>query len=133
MKTRMPRSPFPTRHRPAASSPTSPGLSSGRLLVSPTDPARGPDRRSGRGVDRIAAGLEKINACTLCGASPATRKGVWCPTAEASRKLGAAEGKMRLIVWGVCEACGALPDVMQRVENQIFEEAAAGLSQPEAN
>lgn len=147
MKTRMlPRSPFPSRHRPVASSPTSASPSTSQLLGSPpADPTRGPgpsgptdqsgprsDRRSGRDSDRIASAMRKVNSCACCLA-PATHAVAWVPTPTASKRLGAPAGKTRVVVVGVCASCQALPNAMDRIEEAMFAEAAAGLARPESN
>jgi hypothetical protein len=69
----------------------------------------------------------------LCGATPAPWKGLWLPTAEASRKLGAPEGRLRVAACGLCSWCRRLPDVLSRMEEMLLAEAAEGLARPEAN
>lgn len=59
-----------------------------------------------------------IAKCTLCGAAP-TRTGVFLPTnQEFARRIGQPQGKIRFCLYGLCEACYALPS---RVRNQRVE------------
>jgi hypothetical protein len=68
----------------------------------------------------------------LCG-STARWRGLWVPTPEASRRLGAPAGKLRVTLCTLCPHCAALPAVTTRVEDVILADAAARLARPEAN
>jgi len=40
---------------------------------------------------------------------------------------------MRIVVFGLCENCRSQPDAVDRAQQIIFDQAAAGLARPEAN
>jgi hypothetical protein len=113
------------------SSPTvSPGPSGGR----PAGPTRS-DPLNPRDSRRVATMLERTpNVCLLCG-KPAVSRGIWVATPSASERMGAARGKLRVISYGLCRGCQALPDVQERVEELLFKEAAQAMASasPEMN
>jgi hypothetical protein len=60
--------------------------------------------------------------CALCP-NVAVYAALFVPKNEAvSRHLGAPKGKTRMISYGLCERCAALPDRNARVETYIFRE-----------
>jgi hypothetical protein len=57
--------------------------------------------------------------CSLCS-MPTFNAGIWFPNEEASLKLGAPPGKMRTIVYALCDRCAVLPDVSDRIEKSCL-------------
>jgi hypothetical protein len=64
---------------------------------------------------------------------PAEVEGLWHPTPECSRALGAPAGKVRLVSYSLCAACRAFPDATERAEGRMLAGAAAALARPESN
>lgn len=91
-----------------------------------------PTLLSARDAGRISAGVGRIGGCLLCPAL-ADHAGTWFPTEEASRRLGAAAGKMRVMAFGLCASCSRLSNVQERIEEKLFAEAAEDLARPESN
>ena len=131
MKSKPPRSLFRSRVRTGTTESFFRPRAVGPVSVGRSDPAAS-RRPSDRDADRIATAIRKTNGCGLCPV-PATRAATWFPTPEASKRLGAPADKMRVVVVGLCAACRSLPDVMQRIEDTMFAEAAVELRRPEAN
>jgi hypothetical protein len=113
-----PRSPFPSRHRSGAA---------------PEPSAAPPSWPSARDFRRLLGVLERpAPDCALCGGPPHWR-GLWHPTPECSRALGAPAGKTRLVCYSLCRECQALPDAITRVEDLMLEQAMRALAMPESN
>lgn len=69
-----------------------------------------------------AAGRDK---CILCGRKP-YKVGIWTPTPEYSRRLGAPPGKTRLATYCVCRKCFRRPDAGTAVEDKILSDVGDG-------
>lgn len=95
-------------------------------------PARSP-WPSPRDSDRLRAALTRPpGPCLLCGARAAWR-GIWHPSAECNRALGAPSGKTRIVVYSLCAGCNTLSDAVTRVEDCILADAAAFLASSSAD
>jgi hypothetical protein len=70
--------------------------------------------------------------CLLCGRRP-IYVGYWSPTPAYCRKLGAGDGKARVVSYLLCKKCVRRPNIATRVEDKILREAAAMLATAEAN
>lgn len=82
----------------------------------------------------LMAGLHRAGKgqCLLCGRPP-VMMGVWVPDAASSRRLGAPPGKIRPVVYALCETCNRRPGSLTEAENKIIREAEAALRLPESN
>jgi len=61
--------------------------------------------------------------CILCGRTPAGGAGIWVPTSDYDRlAVRAPRGKVRLVVYPLCQPCQATPGVYDRVEKAIRAE-----------
>jgi hypothetical protein len=71
---------------------------------------------------RIRALVEAIRAeqggCALCGARAGT-VGIFTPTPSFALRIGQPGGKQRLAAYGLCDQCARLPDVAQRIEQEL--------------
>ena len=64
-----------------------------------------------------------ISKCRLCSTG-FTRVGVFVPTdIDLARRLGQPSGKTRIVLYGLCDRCYALPDRNERIEAAILERA----------
>lgn len=65
--------------------------------------------------------------CTLCGTLPPATVGIWTPTPAVCRRIGAPEGKVRVVVYVLCRTCSGLPrrQIAARVERQVLEDLQA--------
>lgn len=70
--------------------------------------------------------------CLLCGRKP-VYVGYWTPTPTYCRKLGAADGRARVVSYLLCKKCVRLPKAGTMVEDKILAQAGAALAAPEAN
>jgi hypothetical protein len=61
--------------------------------------------------------------CLLCGV-PGTLVGVWQPSPTWQPRVGAPEGKTRLVIYSLCAPCAARADAGTRVENLVLATAA---------
>lgn len=70
--------------------------------------------------------LAKYRPCDLCGKQPLTYAsvGVLYPNAEFNKRIGAPQGKIRVVVYTLCEACSEIPDAERndRVEKAILRD-----------
>jgi hypothetical protein len=60
--------------------------------------------------------------CWLCDV-PGANVGVWQPSPEHQRRLGAPEGKTRVLIYTLCRSCAAKPDSIGRVEDRALATA----------
>ena len=81
-------------------------------------------------LDRIAGAIKRLDEygipkiCMLCGA-PRTHVGSFFANEKVSREvMGAPEGKERVVLYALCDACKNLPDRNQRVEEHMFANVA---------
>jgi hypothetical protein len=69
---------------------------------------------SGSDVAKLDGLLRQRQPCKLCGTLPAPYKGIFQP--EKPEIWGGTPEKVRLLIYGLCEQCFALPDKALRVE-----------------
>ena len=62
----------------------------------------------------------KPGLCFLCQIADAVIQGIFHPNKECAEQMGVPSNKLRIIGYGLCERCFALPDRQQRVEKKIM-------------
>lgn len=60
-------------------------------------------------------------ACSVC-LGPSDLISIFWPNESFARRIGQPEGKMRVVVYGICHVCRELPDRAQRVEREILRD-----------
>jgi hypothetical protein len=72
-------------------------------------------------VEQLIGAGEAQVACSLCG-EPVAHIGIFVPTESFAKRIGQPKGKHRVVVYGLCEDCVALPeqDRMARVEEWML-------------
>ena len=59
--------------------------------------------------------------CFFCNKEPVVA-GVFYPTDEVSKKMGAPDGKHRIIVYSLCKDCVNIPDVQKKIEEIVINQ-----------
>jgi hypothetical protein len=62
-----------------------------------------------------------ITGCALCKIADISVTAIFSPTKAFSKRIGAPEGKLRLLVYGLCKPCSLLPGKADLVEGQILK------------
>ncbi len=76
------------------------------------------DLRLSKQDARLVKGLlQTPKPCILCGVFPAPVQGLFVP--DKPEAWGGKPGKVRLLGYGICHRCQALPDLALRVEAQL--------------
>lgn len=58
--------------------------------------------------------------CSLCSERPAIFTGVFQPNQEFAKRIGQPKGKVRLVLYRVCDHCNELPDKLALIEAAIL-------------
>lgn len=70
--------------------------------------------------ETLAALLDIAKGCTLCKSPNAAIKAIFVPPPGFSQRIGAPEGKIRVMTYALCEPCYQLPGVADLVEAEIL-------------
>jgi hypothetical protein len=60
--------------------------------------------------------------CILCASDLIARTSLFIPTGDMAKKLGQPDGKIRHFFYSVCCECEKLPDLLEKIENNILED-----------
>jgi hypothetical protein len=71
--------------------------------------------------EMLAEALDMAHVCTLCKSPNAPIKALFVPPEGVSQRIGAPEGKLRLLTYALCESCFQLPGVSDLVETEILK------------
>ncbi len=103
---------------------TTPTLGTASMPVAKTHE----DRYSGVVDDKTAKiltdalqnpGRYGVTGCALCK-GPFTVTALFEPTGPFAKRIGQPKGKKRLLVYGLCQSCSELPNVADRVEEEML-------------
>lgn len=62
-----------------------------------------------------------VLGCALCRTPDIKVTAIFQPTEAFSKRIGAPKGKLRMIVYGLCEKCVLLPGLADLVEGEILK------------
>ena len=62
-----------------------------------------------------------VKGCAICK-GPFVVTALFNPPESFARRIGQPDGKKRLIVYGLCKPCSEIPNVADRVEEEILRE-----------